>query len=77
MDQALSPESFYIDWHRADQISERMSPAQEALCAVMEAWGARYSDSAVVSQARGRRGETNNVKDTWSRSGPGQERAER
>jgi hypothetical protein len=25
-----------------------MTPAQEALCAVMEAWGARYSDSAVV-----------------------------
>lgn len=77
MDQALSPESFYIDWHRADQISERMSPAQEALCAVMEAWGARYSDSAVVSRARGRRGGTNIVKDTWSRSKPRQECAER
>lgn len=29
-------------------MSERMTPAQEALCAVMEAWGARYSDSPVV-----------------------------
>lgn len=29
-------------------MSERMTPAQETLCAVMEAWGARYSDSPIV-----------------------------
>jgi len=46
--QALSPEGFYLEWERAGKVSERMTPAQEALCAVMEAWGARYSDSPVV-----------------------------
>lgn len=46
--QALSPEGFYLEWERAGQRSDRLSPAQETLCAVMEAWGARYSDSPVV-----------------------------
>ena len=45
----MSPEGFFKEWQRAGQISDRMAPAQEALCAVMEAWGARYSDSPVVS----------------------------
>ena len=46
--QAVSPEAFYVEWLRAGQDSERMSPSQEALCAVIEAWGARFSDSPVV-----------------------------
>ncbi|WVQ82735.1 hypothetical protein IAT38_004867 [Cryptococcus sp. DSM 104549] len=45
---AISPESFYIEWIRAGQRSDRMTPAQEVLCAVMEAWGSRYSDSPIV-----------------------------
>ncbi|WWC99868.1 hypothetical protein V866_006777 [Kwoniella sp. B9012] len=45
---AISPEVFYLEWIRAGQRSDRMSPAQEALCAVIEAWGARYSDSPVI-----------------------------
>ncbi|WWD17713.1 hypothetical protein CI109_102154 [Kwoniella shandongensis] len=45
---AISPESFYLEWARAGQRSDRMTPAQEALCAVIEAWGSRYSDSPVV-----------------------------
>ncbi|WVR06037.1 hypothetical protein IAU60_003065 [Kwoniella sp. DSM 27419] len=45
---AISPESFYLEWARAGQRSDRMTPAQEALCAVIEAWGARYSDSPVI-----------------------------
>ncbi|WRT64319.1 uncharacterized protein IL334_001251 [Kwoniella shivajii] len=45
---AISPESFYLEWARAGQRSDRMTPSQEALCAVIEAWGARYSDSPVV-----------------------------
>ncbi|WWC86440.1 uncharacterized protein L201_001317 [Kwoniella dendrophila CBS 6074] len=45
---ALSPEAFYLAWLKAGQRSDRMTPAQEALCAVVEAWGARYSDSPVV-----------------------------
>ncbi|WVO16899.1 hypothetical protein L204_104585 [Cryptococcus depauperatus] len=44
----ISPESFYLDWIRADQRSDRMTPAQEVLCSAIEAWGARYSDSHVV-----------------------------
>ncbi|RXK39229.1 hypothetical protein M231_03449 [Tremella mesenterica] len=44
----LSPESFYLQWEKAGQRSDNMSPAQEALCAVIEAWAARYSDSPVI-----------------------------
>jgi hypothetical protein len=44
----VSPESFYIDWQRAGERSDMMAPAQEALCAVMEAWAARFSDNPVV-----------------------------
>ncbi|ORY29363.1 hypothetical protein BCR39DRAFT_175406 [Naematelia encephala] len=45
---AISPESFYLEWRRAGERSDYMSPAQETLCAVIEAFGARYSDSPVV-----------------------------
>ncbi|WVQ77101.1 hypothetical protein IAR50_006784 [Cryptococcus sp. DSM 104548] len=45
---AISPESFYLEWMRAGQRSDRMTPAQEVLCAGMEAWGARYSDNPIV-----------------------------
>ncbi|WVF70282.1 hypothetical protein IAT40_005071 [Kwoniella sp. CBS 6097] len=45
---AISPETFYLDWARAGQRSDRMRPAQEVLCAVIEAWGARYSDCPVI-----------------------------
>ncbi|KAK8866084.1 hypothetical protein IAR55_001235 [Kwoniella newhampshirensis] len=45
---AINPESFYLEWARAGQRSDRMTPAQEVLCATIEAWGARYSDSPVV-----------------------------
>ncbi|WVQ97620.1 hypothetical protein IAU59_004734 [Kwoniella sp. CBS 9459] len=45
---AISPETFYLDWARAGQRSDRMEPAQEVLCAVIEAWGARYSDCPVI-----------------------------
>nr|XP_018267342.1 uncharacterized protein I303_01328 [Kwoniella dejecticola CBS 10117]OBR89500.1 hypothetical protein I303_01328 [Kwoniella dejecticola CBS 10117] len=48
---AISPEAFYLEWAKAGQRSDRMTPAQEALCAVIEAWGARYSDSPVVRHA--------------------------
>jgi hypothetical protein len=46
--QTVSPESFYIEWERAGQRSDRMTPQQEVLCATIEAWGARFSDSPVV-----------------------------
>nr|XP_019015114.1 uncharacterized protein I206_01202 [Kwoniella pini CBS 10737]OCF53895.1 hypothetical protein I206_01202 [Kwoniella pini CBS 10737] len=49
---AISPEAFYLEWAKAGQRSDRMTPAQEALCAVIEAWGARYSDSPVVRLPR-------------------------
>ncbi|OCF37656.1 hypothetical protein I316_00783 [Kwoniella heveanensis BCC8398] len=45
---AISPETFYLDWARAGQRSDRMRPAQEVLCAIIEAWGARYSDCPVI-----------------------------
>nr|XP_019049417.1 hypothetical protein I302_03206 [Kwoniella bestiolae CBS 10118]OCF28347.1 hypothetical protein I302_03206 [Kwoniella bestiolae CBS 10118] len=45
---AISPEVFYLEWMKAGQRSDRMTPAQEALCSVIEAWGARYSDSPVI-----------------------------
>lgn len=45
----ISPEAFYMDWQKAGQRSDRMKPAQEALCAVVEAWAARFSDHPVVS----------------------------
>ncbi|WVQ82734.1 hypothetical protein IAT38_004866 [Cryptococcus sp. DSM 104549] len=45
---AISPESFYLEWTRAGQQADRMTPAQQVLCAVMDAWGARYSDAPVV-----------------------------
>ncbi|AFR98362.2 hypothetical protein CNAG_06136 [Cryptococcus neoformans var. grubii H99] len=45
---AILPESFYLEWMRAGQRSDRMTPAQEVLCSAIEAWGARYSDSPVV-----------------------------
>lgn len=45
---AISPEAFYMDWQRAGERSDRMTPAQETLCAVMEAWAARFSDNPVV-----------------------------
>ncbi|KAL7419256.1 hypothetical protein Q5752_006093 [Cryptotrichosporon argae] len=45
---AISPETFYLEWRRAGERSDRMTPAQEVLCAVLEAFAARYSDSPVV-----------------------------
>ncbi|ADV25477.1 hypothetical protein I305_04657 [Cryptococcus gattii E566] len=45
---AILPESFYLEWMRAGQRSDRMTPAQEVLCSAIEAWGARYSDSPIV-----------------------------
>ncbi|ODN77866.1 hypothetical protein L202_04980 [Cryptococcus amylolentus CBS 6039] len=45
---AISPESFYLEWMRAGQRSDRMTPAQEVLCSGMEAWGARYSDNPMI-----------------------------
>ncbi|KAK4685788.1 hypothetical protein P7C73_g4351, partial [Tremellales sp. Uapishka_1] len=45
---ALSPESFYMEWQRAGERSQGMMPDQEVLCAVMEAWAARYSDSPAI-----------------------------
>lgn len=44
----ISPESFFLDWRRAGERSDRMSPPQEVLCAVLEAWAARFSDHPVV-----------------------------
>lgn len=46
---AISPEAFYMSWQQAGERSDRMSPAQEVLCAVIEAWAARFSDHPVVS----------------------------
>ena len=46
--QALCPEGFYLEWERFGQQSDQMTPAQEALCAVMEAWAAKTSDSPAV-----------------------------
>ncbi|BEI88931.1 uncharacterized protein CcaverHIS019_0202930 [Cutaneotrichosporon cavernicola] len=45
---AISPETFYRLWKQAGERSDRMSPAQEVLCAVIEAWAARFSDHPVV-----------------------------
>ena len=33
---------------RAGQRSDHMSPPHEALCAILEAWGAQFSDNPVV-----------------------------
>ena len=46
--QVLSPESFYIEWESAGRRADRMSPASEALCAVLEAWASRYSDNPAI-----------------------------
>lgn len=46
--QVLSPEAFYMEWEACGRRSDRMNPAQEALCAVIEAWAARYSDNPAV-----------------------------
>lgn len=46
---AISPEAFYMSWQQAGERSDRMGPAQEVLCAVIEAWAARFSDHPVVS----------------------------
>ncbi|ODO05842.1 hypothetical protein I350_04903 [Cryptococcus amylolentus CBS 6273] len=45
---AISPEVFYLEWTRAGQRADAMSPDQEVLCAAIEAWGAQYSDSPIV-----------------------------
>ncbi|WVQ77102.1 hypothetical protein IAR50_006785 [Cryptococcus sp. DSM 104548] len=45
---SIWPESFHLEWARAGQRSDRMTPAQEVLCATIEAWGAHYSDSPVI-----------------------------
>jgi hypothetical protein len=50
---AISPEAFYMSWQQAGERSDRMTPAQEVLCAVIEAWAARFSDHPVVSWHRG------------------------
>lgn len=44
----ISPESFFLEWRRAGERSDRMTPSQEVLCAVLEAWAARFSDHPVV-----------------------------
>ncbi|ORX37389.1 hypothetical protein BD324DRAFT_625966 [Kockovaella imperatae] len=54
----VSPESFYVEWLRAGQQSDRMSPALEALCAVVEAWGARYSDHPIILGLTGAKAKT-------------------
>ena len=51
----MSPEGFYADWMRVGQRSDLLSPTQEALCAVLEAWGARFSDNPIVLGLTGRR----------------------
>lgn len=48
---AISPEAFYMEWQRAGERSDRLTPAQEVLCVVMEAWAARFSDHPVVGGA--------------------------
>ncbi|TYJ56517.1 hypothetical protein B9479_002764 [Cryptococcus floricola] len=45
---SIWPESFRLEWTRAGQRSDRMTSAQEVLCATIEAWGAHYSDSPVI-----------------------------
>ncbi|GMK56534.1 hypothetical protein CspeluHIS016_0303740 [Cutaneotrichosporon spelunceum] len=45
---ALNPEAFYMSWQQAGERSDRMTPSQEVLCAVIEAWAARFSDHPVV-----------------------------
>ncbi|KLT40359.1 hypothetical protein CC85DRAFT_287582 [Cutaneotrichosporon oleaginosum] len=37
-----------MSWQQAGERSDRMTPAQEVLCAVIEAWAARFSDHPVV-----------------------------
>lgn len=37
-----------MEWEACGRRSDRMNPAQEALCAVVEAWAARYSDNPAV-----------------------------
>lgn len=44
----VSPESFFLEWRRSGERSDRMDPPQEVLCAVLEAWAARFSDHPVV-----------------------------
>ncbi|BEI81132.1 hypothetical protein CcaverHIS002_0202920 [Cutaneotrichosporon cavernicola] len=39
---------YFSLWKQAGERSDRMSPAQEVLCAVIEAWAARFSDHPVV-----------------------------
>ena len=46
--KVLSPESFYIEWEACGRRADRMSPASEALCAVLEAWASRYSDNPAI-----------------------------
>lgn len=37
-----------MEWEACGRRSDRMNPAQEALCAVIEAWAARYSDNPAI-----------------------------
>lgn len=46
--KVLSPESFYIEWEACGRRADRMSPASEALCAVLEAWASRYPDNPAI-----------------------------
>ena len=55
-EQVVHPESFLQDYIRADQQSDFLEgPGSEALCTVIEAWGARYSDLPVIFSIGGNR----------------------